>query len=264
MGCRCMPHIENGSARYRVEVAGPQQLIAVQQLRYRIFAEELGARLANAEQGVDRDEFDPHCQHLIVRDLMTDGIVASTRVLSEDGARQTGRFYSGSEFLLDRILALPGRRFEIGRTCVDPAFRNGAVIATLWQGIGTLIGEQGIDYLFGCASVSLATGREYAEAIIRELLNKHLAPEARRVRPLRRLPRSDSDLSGVVARMPPLLRTYVNLGAKACGEPCWDPDFGVADVFMLLDLKQLNPRFARHFLPSLAPAALSAPQVACA
>lgn len=249
-----MSHTETSSARYRVEVAGPEQIVAVQRLRYRIFARELGAKLPHEDEGLDRDEFDPHCQHLIVRDLTSGHIVASTRVLNEAGTAHTGRFYSGSEFALDNILALPGRRVEIGRTCVDPAFRNGAVIATLWQGIGQLIGEQGVDYLFGCASVSLAGGREYAEAIIRQILQKHLAPETRRVTPLRHLPRLDSSPEGIVPRMPPLLRTYINLGAKACGEPCWDPDFGVADVFMLLDLRQLNPRFARHFLPTLAPA----------
>ncbi len=250
-----MSHTENPSARYRVEVAGPDQIVAVQRLRYRVFARELGANLPYADEELDRDEFDPHCQHLFVRDLTSGQIVASTRVLNEAGAARTGRFYSGSEFALDNILALPGRRVEIGRTCVDPAFRNGAVIATLWQGIGRLIGEQGVDYLFGCASVSLAGGREYAEAIIRQIMHKHLAPAARRVTPLRRLPRLDSGREGIAARMPPLLRTYVNLGAKACGEPCWDPDFGVADIFMLLDLRQLNPRFARHFLPTLTPAA---------
>ena len=248
-----MSHTENPSTRYRVELAGPDQIIAVQRLRYRIFAQELGARLPHADEGLDRDEFDPHCQHLIVRDLTSGRIVASTRVLNEDGATRMGRFYSGSEFNLDNILCLPGRRIEVGRTCVDPAFRNGAVIATLWQGIGRLIGEQGVDYLFGCASVSLAEGRELAEAIIRRLMQKHLASETRRVTPLRVLPRPDSSLRDIVPRMPPLLRTYVNLGAKACGEPCWDPDFGVADVFMLLDLRQLNPRFARHFLPTASP-----------
>lgn len=249
-----MSQPENPSTRYRVEVAGSDQIIAVQRLRYRVFARELGAKLPHADEGLDRDEFDPHCQHLIVRDLTSGRIVASTRILDEDGAARTGRFYSGSEFRLDNILDLPGRRIEVGRTCVDPAFRNGAVIATLWQGIGQLIGAHGVDYLFGCASVSLAEGRGYAEAIIRRLMQKHLAPETRRVTPLRVLPRLDASLEDTAPRMPPLLRTYVNLGAKACGEPCWDPDFGVADVFMLLDLRQLNPRFARHFLPTLSPA----------
>jgi putative hemolysin len=40
----------------------------------------------------------------------------------------------------------------------------------------------------------------------------------------------------------------VRLGAKVCGEACRDPDFGVADALMLLDLNHLNPTYARHFL----------------
>lgn len=154
-------------------------------------------------------------------------------------------------------MALPGRQVEIGRTCVDPPFGHGAVIAKLWQGIGQLIGKQGVNYLFGCASVSLTSGREYAGAIIRQIMEKHLAPEHLRVYPLHTLPRLDSRLDQVVPHMPPLLRIYVNLGAKACGEPCWDPDFGVADIFILLDLQALNPRFACHFLPRLNPVSSS-------
>ena len=43
------------------------------------------------------------------------------------------------------------------------------------------------------------------------------------------------------------------LGARACGEPYWDPDFQCADVFMLLDVRELNPRYARHFLKTDKP-----------
>jgi len=35
--------------------------------------------------------------------------------------------------------------------------------------------------------------------------------------------------------------------AKICGEPCWDEDFQVADVFILLKRDELCPRYARHF-----------------
>jgi hypothetical protein len=60
---------------------------------------------------------------------------------------------------------------------------------------------------------------------------------------------TDVDASDVLdAPLPALLKGYVRLGAVACGEPCRDPDFEVADVLMLLDMRSLNPSYARHFL----------------
>jgi len=61
------------------------------------------------------------------------------------------------------------------------------------------------------------------------------------------LPRLDGS-SVERVRMPPLLKAYLNLGAKACGEAFWDQDFNCADVFMLLNVSDLCPRYARHFL----------------
>jgi putative hemolysin len=37
------------------------------------------------------------------------------------------------------------------------------------------------------------------------------------------------------------------MGAKICGEPCWDPGFRCADVFVLVDVEQLHKRYLRHF-----------------
>jgi putative hemolysin len=54
------------------------------------------------------------------------------------------------------------------------------------------------------------------------------------------------------APLPTLVKAYVRLGAVACGEPCRDPDFEVADVLMLLDVDGLNPSYARHFLQRTA------------
>ena len=39
-----------------------------QRLRYQVFAEECGAHLESAIMGIDEDEFDSSCEHLIVRD----------------------------------------------------------------------------------------------------------------------------------------------------------------------------------------------------
>jgi hypothetical protein len=48
-----------------------------------------------------------------------------------------------------------------------------------------------------------------------------------------------------------LVKAYLRLGARACGEPCRDPDFGVADVLILLRVADLNPVYARHFIERL-------------
>ena len=145
------------------------------------------------------------------------------------------------------IHALPGRVLEIGRTCVAPEYRSGAVIAILWQGIAELITSEGYDYVFGCASIGLEDGGLAAHGILASLRAKHLSPISQRVRPYTGLPRADKTPEGSY-RMPALLKAYVSLGAKACGEPFWDRDFNCADVFMLLNVSDLNPRYARHFM----------------
>jgi len=242
--------VNRGTARYRVELARPDQVREAQRLRYRVFAEELGARLADAGEGLDRDGFDDFCRHLLVRDTLTGRSVASTRVLDEAGARAAGGYYSLGEFDMGSVLNLRGRFIEVGRTCVDPAYRNGAVIATLWQGIGEQIGLHGADYLFGCASVPFRDDPVMGRAVVRQIMRRHLSPTVR-VHPRHPLGAADAPDAERMPRLPALIRTYLSLGARACGAPCWDPDFGVADVFMLLNLSELNPRFARHFLPGV-------------
>lgn len=239
--------------RYRAEIASDEGIFAAQRLRYRIFAEELGARLSNAEARLDHDDYDPHCRHLIVRDLTSGEVVACTRLLTDTAAAKTGGYYSQEEFELGSVLASRGRFVEVGRTCVDARYRNGTVIATLWQGIGQIVNAHRVDYLFGCASVPLAPDPLYAHAVLRRLLDRHHAEETYRVSPRCPLPPAPQLSAEITPRMPPLLRAYVSLGAKACGEACWDRAFNVADVFMLLKLRELDVRYGRHFLsPTVA------------
>lgn len=223
-----------------------QEVQETQALRYRVFAGELGAQIDGGADRLDADRYDRYCRHLMVRELETGRVIACTRILTDARAAETGGFYSASEFDLDMIHSLPGRVMEIGRTCVDPAFRSGTVIALLWQGIADYVTRNDYDYLFGCASIGMEDGGGAAHAILDTLRRKYMSPLWQRVQPLNPLPAADAPPAGPV-RMPPLLKAYVNLGAKACGEPCWDPDFNCADVFMLLNVSELNPRYARHF-----------------
>lgn len=240
----------NGPARqtrFAVQFARtPHEVRECQALRYRIFAGELGARIDDEGTGLDRDRYDAHCRHLLVRDTASNAVVACTRILTDDRAGFTGGFYSSAEFNLGLLEHLPGRAMEIGRTCVDPNYRGGAVIALLWSGIAEMISRERFDYLFGCASISLEDGGASAHAIIDELKASYLSPAWHRVTPRNPLPAADARGAAPV-RMPPLLKAYVSLGAKACGDAYWDTDFNCADVFMMLNVLELEPRYARRF-----------------
>jgi putative hemolysin len=220
-----------------------------QRLRYRIFSEELGAKLHSPVEGLDIDRFDDYCHHLLVRNSDSGQVIASTRLLPSTKAQETGGFYSESEFDLTNINKLDGRILEIGRTCVDPAYRSGAAITVLWSGLGNYIKLHSFDYLCGCASIDLNDNGLRAAAIIKKLRQQALAPEHLRVTPRRALPTVVED-TNVTAAMPPLLKAYIRLGSKICGEACWDPDFNVADIFVLMKLSDLDPTYARHFLGS--------------
>ncbi len=233
-------------ARFSVRFARNQEeVLETQRLRYRIFAEEMGAQI---DGGVDEDRYDPYCRHLLVRDEVQDKLVACTRILTDDRARDAGGFYSESEFELKLLDSLPGRVLEVGRTCVDAEYRGGAVIATLWSGLAGYVTQNSFDYLFGCASIGLEDGGANANAVIDLLRREYQTPPYHRIRPRVALPVSDAAPVEGKPKLPPLIKAYVSLGARACGEAYWDQDFNCADVFMLLNVGELCPRYARRFL----------------
>jgi putative hemolysin len=239
--------------RLFVELASCEaEVREAQALRYRVFGEEMGARLPGAEDRLDRDELDDYCQHLLVREAKTGQVVGSTRILTDENAARLGCYYSEGEFDLEPIRALPGRKLEVGRTCIAADFRQGSAIAVLWSGLAGFVHLHGFDYLFGCASVPLGERDVQAAAIMNRLRRQAMAPESLRVNP--RVPLVTTSVPDAIldAPLPTLLRAYVRLGARACGEPCRDPDFGVADVLMLLNVDELNPTYSRHFLERAA------------
>jgi len=225
-----------------------------QRLRHQVFVREMGAQAQVDAQGLEFDHYDPFCHHLLVIDQETDEVVASTRILTDTQAQLAGGFYSANEFDMDMIGRLPGRVMEIGRTCVHPEHRNGATIGMLWQGLARFMDIHRIGHLFGCASIPMQDGGIGARKIMEELRGKFMAPDDQRVAPRTPLPHVDGRaMSESTVRMPPLLKAYMRLGAQVCGEPCWDPDFDCADIFILLDVERLQARYHRHFVQRLAP-----------
>ncbi|MCB1922772.1 MAG: GNAT family N-acetyltransferase [Gammaproteobacteria bacterium] len=236
--------------RLRVELATTiDDIRASQALRYRVFAGELGADLDPAGRGIDEDAFDPYCQHLLVREQDSGRIIGSTRLLLDHNARRAGGFYSASEFDLGPLLELPGRRLEVGRTCIDPAHRQGAAIALLWAGLADFVRHNAVDMLFGCASIAMRDGGVHAQAIMNRVRQHAMTPPDCRAVPKRPLPPLPNGASDTLsAPLPPLLKAYFRLGARACGEPCHDPAFNCADILVLVKVDEIDASYSRHFL----------------
>jgi putative hemolysin len=170
----------------------------------KVFIEAMNlSALANPE-GLDKDEFDDYCDHLIVRDSKTLSVVGTYRVLSPHGARRMGKFYSEQEFDLSRLDNIRGVIAEAGRACIHPDYRSGGVMM-LWAGLAAYMRKERCEYLMGCASVSLADGGHNAAALYHAFREKNLAPPDYRVTPLLPFPLEDRE-AGIEPQIPPLLR----------------------------------------------------------
>jgi putative hemolysin len=228
-----------------------EEVLEAQRLRYLVFGQEMGARLAGAERGVDEDEFDPHCDHLIVRDRPSGVVVGTYRVLPPESAGGAGGLYADREFDLTSLQPLRRRMVEVGRACVHPAHRSAAVMLLMWSALARYVIEGGYGYFVGSASIPLEDGGQLAASVYRRLREDRLSPEGLRVFPRNPFP-LDRHEPREPAGMPPLLKGYLGMGAWVCGEPALDPDFNCADLPILLSLDRLDARFARHFLKRAA------------
>lgn len=224
-----------------------------QRLRYRVFAQEMGARLKSPLAGHDIDAFDPFCEHLLVRDADEGEVIGTYRVLTPQRAREAGGFYSDDEFDLSALSGLRGRMVELGRSCVDERHRQGGVILALWSALAQFMAAHRLDIMIGCASIPMRDGGHAAASLWNRLAPAHLAGEPLCARP--RLPLPIEDLDTTVQVQPPaLIKGYLRLGAKLLGPPAWDPDFNTADLPMIFNVADLQSRHRRHFLggPALA------------
>ncbi len=227
--------------------------IEAQRLRFEVFNLELQLGLTSSlASGLDQDTHDGHCDHLLVVDTDRDCLVGTYRLLSFDRVPSFG-FYSESEFDLTNVKRSGLRLLELGRSCVALEYRDGRVISLLFRGIAEYLRRCGADALMGCASLH---GTDLPElATIQEMLSRRfLSDPSLRVTPRRGfdvppLPGSAPvDETSTFRSLPPLFRGYLRLGAKVCGPPAYDRQFGTTDYFVLAKSRDIVGRYIRRFL----------------
>lgn len=221
-----------------------------QKLRFDVFGTEMGARLSTPLPGHDIDLFDDYCEHLLVRDTESGGVIGTYRVLTPEQAKRAGGTYSDTEFDLTRLRSLRSRMVELGRSCVHAEHRQGQVIVALWGALFEFMDRNRLDTMLGCASIPMlhngvVTG-DVAASIWHQLRSTHLADIEHHVRPRLPLPVDELD-HHLPIEPPPLIKGYLRLGAKILGAPAWDPDFNTADLPMMMRAADLPARYSKLF-----------------
>lgn len=241
-------------ADFEVKIATePSEIEQAQRLRFQVFNIELNKGLKTSyERGLDVDEFDPYCDHLIVRDLKSGDVVGTYRLLRGSRARQHIGFYSEKEFDLSRIKKLDGELMELGRSCARKDFRDRALIPLMWEAITEQVRKYHVRYVFGCGSLYSTEAAEVS-AVYALLRQKYYATDDFRVRPVTRCTfrglNNDpavSDEQAVFQKLPALIKGYLRAGALVCGPPALDDEFGTTDFFLLLDFATLKDDYFKR------------------
>ncbi len=181
------------------------------------------------------------------------------RMLAPAGAIAARGLYTATEFDLAALDPLRPSLVEMGRAAVRDGHRNNAVVLLMWAGILAYLDRYQYDHVVGCVSVRPCgeAGDPAVQPPGRQLrgvrvfvLSRHAAPPEYRVAPYRSLVVDGKSLDEFAppARlaMPALMRGYLRLGAKVCGEPALDPDFGVGDFCVMLAKSQADTRYLRR------------------
>lgn len=224
-----------GDRRYRLGLArSEEELRAAQRLRFEIFNLELGEGLARSYgSGLDEDEFDAVCDHLLVCEEATGRVVGTYRLQTGAMAQRGLGYYSAREFDFAPYESRRDRIVELGRACIAVEHRSFAVLSLLWRGIAAYALERGGCYLVGCSSLTSQDERVGAAAWLR--LQVHAVAHELATRPLAGFICALGD-EGPPPTIPRLLTAYLALGAQVCGPPAIDREFGTIDFLTWLDL----------------------------
>jgi putative hemolysin len=260
------PGIHAEVGKYRVRLAHTaEDREAACRLRFRVFNIEMGEGLESSyETGLDTDQFDLFCEHLLVEEKSTHRIVGTYRMQSGETAARNLGYYSEQEFCFAPYEPLRSGILELGRASIDREHRTSEVLTLLWRGIAQYATDMGLRYLVGCSSLNSQDPSEGWQ-VYHQLEHYRVSPEfateptaayacPHEQKGMHAQPSPCNGKSSLpsLPKVPRLLRTYLAIGARICAPPAWDREFGTIDLLTLLDLKMLSPSARNHFLAPLS------------
>lgn len=239
----------------------------VRQLRYLTFVEEEGASATEEQKQLreEYDSFDRFADYMVV--VHNKKVVGTYRIIGREAAEKMGGFYTEEEYDLDKIKRIKGNIIEMSRACVDPEYRDEAlVMRMLWAGLADFIVRNKVLVVFGTASYSnVGLNPSVAAQAMSYLYYNHLQPLNLRAvvkkenfvegvnqkwSQMNILPKAFVDEKIAKSQMTPLTKGYLALGAKFGKGIFIDKPFGSFDVFVCIQSKDISKIYQKHFLGS--------------
>jgi putative hemolysin len=260
LGENIVPHIAlfHENETYCIKTADTaDELEEVLRLRFRVFFREFSTQdMKLSFVPYDVDKLDFLCDHLIVIEKSSQKIVACYRHVTSQHKKFLKRYYTENEFNIDEFLKLPGDKLELGRACVHPDYRSGAVIGLLLAGLVEYAKKAKVKYFFGCSSINASDFPVLQQ--IRDYIEEHKAfiedydIGIQKKYQLKNHPyiehRFDTQTEKVVGKpIGSLIHMYMMAGAKLSREFAYDPEMDCLDILTVVDLTQMPASFERRF-----------------
>lgn len=250
----CEMETTNIQPVFRVDTAqSDDDVRQAQRLRYDVFVAELGGDGPHVDhlQRLERDQYDPHATHLLLRDTSragADNVVGVYRLLTSAGAKAAGQFYCEDEYNLGLLQNSGKRLLELGRSCLHKDYRGGAGLMHLWGALSDYVNTYQIDILFGVASFHGTDPQEKAGPLSL-LHHQYLAPPQYRVnaigptaRSMNLMAKDTIDRASAMRDMPALIKGYLRLGGMVGEGAFIDHAFNTTDVCLILPTEAVNER----------------------
>lgn len=235
---------------YTVRFAKTQDEIrAALRLRFQVFNLELNEGLASSHAtGLDEDEFDEVCDHLIVVEEVSQSVIGTYRMQTGTTAGLHLGYYGACEFDFSPYEPIRDSLVELGRACVHQDHRSIVVISMLWREIVRYALDRNARYLIGCSSLTSQDAAHGLALYNRFLTEGHLASPEFLTKPLPPFRLEDVEPMAACPPPPKLLRAYLGVGAKICSTPAIDRAFGTIDFLTMIDCFNADAIATERFL----------------
>ncbi len=237
----------------------------VRQLRYEVFCLEENASATEEQKnlGEEYDAYDTYADYMAV--FHNGKIVGTYRIIDKDAAEKMGGFYTEQEFNISKIKKVNGNIAEMSRACVKMEYReNGLVMRLLWAGLCEYVVKRKVVILFGVPSFVGTNPAQSAQAlsylyynclspshlratVLKENLDSSINPAMTQ---MNILPRAFVNEDEAKKQMTPLIKGYLRLGATFGRGVFIDKGFGTYDVFVLVQTKNIDKTYQKHFAGS--------------